>query len=147
MQGPHAAASMVVLVTPSEQLAGQWVAHCLNLDVVTQGNSIEHAFEMAQEAILMAIADDLAEGLDPMERQPAPQSCWDFFVHVVQRGRPLESVQDKSAISAVVGMFKVAVPFAALPTHARPSILPEMMPPPWQIAALRDLRHSQRPHC
>jgi predicted RNase H-like HicB family nuclease len=147
MQGLKAETTMVVLVTPSEQVAGQWVAHCLNLDILTQGNSIEHAFEMAQEAILMAIEDDIAENQDPLGRQPAPKECWDFFVRVVQHGHPLESIEDKSTISAVVGMLKVAVPLAALPAPARSEMVPEMTPPPWQIAALRDLRSSQQPHC
>ena len=39
-----AEALFTVLVTPAKDVPGQWVAHCLQLDVVTQGDSISHAF-------------------------------------------------------------------------------------------------------
>ena len=48
-----------VLVTRSCDLPGQWVGHCLNLDVVSQGDSIEHAFQMVQEAVQFLVEEDV----------------------------------------------------------------------------------------
>jgi predicted RNase H-like HicB family nuclease len=80
---PPAKANLIVLVMPAEDLPGQWIAHCLNLDLVTQGNSIEHALEMAGEAIQMVVADDLRDGLDPLERPLAPRECWDLLLEIL----------------------------------------------------------------
>lgn len=53
----------------------QWEAHVLDLDVVTYGNSLAHAIEMAIDAAHMVLSDDLAEGRDPSERR-APDEDW-----------------------------------------------------------------------
>jgi hypothetical protein len=53
----------------------QWEAHVLDLDVVTYGNSLTHAVEMAIEAAHMVLADDLEDGRDPFERR-APDEDW-----------------------------------------------------------------------
>ena len=62
-----------VLVTKSKQVPGQWVAHCLTWDIVTQGNSIEHALEMVGEAVRTCVVDDLTNGLDPRGRNCADE--------------------------------------------------------------------------
>ena len=41
------------LVTPAEDLPGAWTVHCLETDVVSQGESPRHAFEMGMEAVEM----------------------------------------------------------------------------------------------
>ena len=63
-------------VFPAEDLPGQWVAHCLDLDVVTQGDSVEHALKMLSEAASMVLSDDIRCGRDPMDRR-APRKYWD----------------------------------------------------------------------
>ena len=66
-----------VLVTPSE-IDGVWVSHCLDLDIVSQGDSVEHAMKMLLEAVGMLVMDDLAHGLDPMERPSADSEYWEL---------------------------------------------------------------------
>lgn len=138
-----AEATFLVLVNPSE-IAGQWVAHCLNLDVVTQGDSVQHAFAMVEEAVRLVIEDDLAQGLDPLERPQAPEDRWQVANSVLKSGHPLPSIDDPSKISGAVGYLSLVVPIGALPAHAKP-MLPEVrvIPPAWQIAALRDSRNGQ----
>lgn len=60
----------------SEQLPDTWVAQCLELDVVTYGQSLDHALEMALEASRMILDDDEEAGLDPFARR-APKEDWD----------------------------------------------------------------------
>lgn len=64
------------VIRPAKDVRGQWVAHCLDLDVVTQGNSLRHALEMAHEAAQSTILDDLNAGEDPLDRR-APREFWD----------------------------------------------------------------------
>jgi hypothetical protein len=47
---------------------GEWVGHCLDFDVVTQGRDAKHAFEMLQESVGMVVVDDLESGRDPRAR-------------------------------------------------------------------------------
>jgi predicted RNase H-like HicB family nuclease len=72
-----------VLVRPAEDVPGQWLAHCLETDVVTQGNSIEHVLEMIAEAAQMVVAEDIASGRDPYERR-APQEYWDELYELLR---------------------------------------------------------------
>ncbi len=71
-----------VVVRPAEDLANQWVAHCLDLDVVTQGTSFGHAMEMAFEAVSMVVADDIVAGRDPLSRR-APEKFWEELHAIV----------------------------------------------------------------
>jgi predicted RNase H-like HicB family nuclease len=52
----------------------QWLAVCLELDVVTQGDSEEHAKEMIKEAVELQLEDVDKDELDmvfqPIEGQP-----------------------------------------------------------------------------
>lgn len=136
-----AEATFVVLVTPSKDVQGQWVAHCLNIDVVTQGDSIQHAFAMAREAVMQVVEDDLAHGFDPLERPDADESCWRVMQQTVRQGRPLTGIADFQKVKAAIGYLSIVVPNEALPEHARPAEV-EIMPPAWQIAALADLRNA-----
>jgi predicted RNase H-like HicB family nuclease len=70
-----------VVVYEDGELPGTWVAHCLDFDVMSQGISRQHAFHMIGEAIELVIAADLAEGLDPRTRAPAPLEDWPPFWH------------------------------------------------------------------
>jgi predicted RNase H-like HicB family nuclease len=140
-----AEATLHVLVTPAEDIPGQWVAHCLNLDVVTAGESIEHALEMAREAVLEVVADDLKHDLNPLDRASAPTECWEIATAMMHHGTPLANVADRTQIRAVLAQLQVLVPRAALPSLAQPPVpLGVMAPPAWQIAALSDLRGLQQ---
>jgi predicted RNase H-like HicB family nuclease len=68
----------------------QWVAHCPNFDVVSQGDSPWHAFEMVREATQMVIAEDFATGRDPHNRR-APEEYWRPVHLVVDHGRRIEA--------------------------------------------------------
>jgi predicted RNase H-like HicB family nuclease len=141
-----ASTNVVVLVTPAEDVPGQWIAHCLNVDVVTQGDSVQHAFMMAQEAIVQVVEDDVRQGFNPLDRKSAPAECWDVVRETLQHGTPMESIEDSALIVAAVGYVRVTVPRAALPAHARPAE-PEvdLMPPAWQVAAIHGAHDSAAP--
>lgn len=74
-----------VVVRPAEDVEGQWVAHCLDLDVVTQGNSIAHAFQMAVEAIAMTVAESLELGIDLLSHR-APDQDWEALAQIQREG-------------------------------------------------------------
>lgn len=62
------------MIAPADDVPGQWVGHCLDLDIVSAGTSPEHALEMVTEAVNECIEDDLAHGRDPFARRPAPDA-------------------------------------------------------------------------
>ena len=74
-----------VVFHPSPDLAGIWVAHCLDVDVVTQGAGIMHAYSMVMEAVYMVLVDDLNRGADPLRRR-APQKYWEEKDHITLFG-------------------------------------------------------------
>ena len=77
--------NMWVVVRPAEDVQGQWVAHCLEFDVVSQGNSLEHALEMVCEAVAMVVVDDRIAGRDPLERR-APEEFYDGLYALLEHG-------------------------------------------------------------
>lgn len=60
--------SVTAVVTPAPDVPGQWVVECQEIGLVTQGNSLSHALEMAREAVADVIADDMLHGFDPLGR-------------------------------------------------------------------------------
>jgi len=68
---------LVCVVSRCKDLSGEWLAHCLTVDVVTQGGSMQQAFEALGEALEMCREDDEANGLDFYERKPAPVEFWE----------------------------------------------------------------------
>jgi predicted RNase H-like HicB family nuclease len=81
----------------AEDVPGEWVGHCLDIDVVTQGTSLEHALAMLGEACLMTVCDDIGSHREPLDRR-APQSYWDIMYNMVQHGRSVDfhSLDEKS---------------------------------------------------
>jgi len=77
-----------IVVWPAEDVPGQWLAHCLELDVVSQGNSLAHAVAMIREAVGLVLSDDLSKGLDPQRRR-APQEDWEAMWKRLQEAHPL----------------------------------------------------------
>ncbi len=77
-----------IVVWPAEDVPGQWLAHCLGLDVVSQGNSLSHAVAMIREAVGMVLTDDLHKGLDPQRRR-APPADWEAMWKRLREARPL----------------------------------------------------------
>jgi len=75
--------SLRVVVYPAPDLKGQWIAHGLETDIVTQGDFPEHAIEMMADALKTTI--DYAarhrliggRGL-PFALRPAPREVWDL---------------------------------------------------------------------
>ncbi len=71
---------------PSPDVEGQWVGHCLQLDVVTVGDSLEHCFQMLQEASGMVVCDDLNLGRNPLDRADHADPVWKEWARVMDQG-------------------------------------------------------------
>jgi hypothetical protein len=93
MQSVRADERVWLMVKPSASLPGTWVAHVLDVDIVTQGDSLGDAIEMAVDAYVMALLDDLTKGRDPRARRRAPPECWEELEHVMQRGERVEGAE------------------------------------------------------
>ncbi|MEX1364642.1 MAG: hypothetical protein AB1Z98_16060 [Nannocystaceae bacterium] len=90
------AAHFLVRFSQAEDMHGSWVAHCLDLDVVTWAGSKAEAIYMAREAILLTIAEDVEAGLDYRTRR-APDEAWEEFERAIERStvsRTLQSIAD-----------------------------------------------------
>lgn len=79
--------SLNVFLTPAPDLPGMWVGHCLEVDVVSQGDSLRHAYEMTREAVELVILDDLSLGREPTQRS-APRDEWEAAYKTVQSRNP-----------------------------------------------------------
>jgi predicted RNase H-like HicB family nuclease len=122
-----------VLVTETDDLRGEWVAHCLDLDLISQGSSLDDALEAIRKAVETALQDDLACGREPADRPRAPDRYWEVFGETVERGQPMEQVIDRSEIHTLVAQMR----FEAQPpsTDGVRRVVSDA-PPTWQFAAL-----------
>lgn len=92
-----------IVLWRADDLPGQWLGHCLELDVVSQGNSLRQALEMVKEAIETILVADVQKGLDPA-RHRAPQEDWDRLWQRLQGAypRPLAEVATREPAFVVV---------------------------------------------
>jgi hypothetical protein len=67
-----------VVIYPAPDIKGQWIAHCLETDIVTQGDSADHAYEMIVEAVKDIARFNLDHGRLPFKFTPAPKEVWDL---------------------------------------------------------------------
>lgn len=67
-----------------------WEVHCLELDLVTYGDTLEHASEMGREAVSMILVDDLVNGHNPLDRQ-APDEIYEEMLGVVHGGERVDT--------------------------------------------------------
>lgn len=127
--------SFWVLVSRAEDVPGEWVAHCLDLDVVSQGRSLDHSLEALAEAVTMVLADDLSENLDPYAvRAKAPTEDWDRLAQIARKGRPLANVEDVGQVRAAALQLQLTLSEESADPH---------IPKPWEITALEALRAAQ----
>ena len=103
---------MWLIIEKSRELANTWTAHVLNLDLVTQGKSVEHARLMAREVIAMVLEDDAKAGLDPFDRTSAPDEAWERVHRAIRRGRRWESLsaEERKRATRVVSPMVVSTP-------------------------------------
>ncbi|HEX3479295.1 MAG TPA: hypothetical protein VHT91_29930 [Kofleriaceae bacterium] len=79
-----------IVVAPAEDIAGVWVGHCLDFDIISQGDNPNEAIEAVIEAVAMAILDDLQAGLDPCDRPRAPDEDWVRLAKVLKHGQQVK---------------------------------------------------------
>jgi predicted RNase H-like HicB family nuclease len=68
-----------VAIYPAGNVEGQWIAHCLEADRVTQGDSVEHALEMAAEALDAVAKFNTSHDRFPVTLTHAPEEIWDLL--------------------------------------------------------------------
>lgn len=86
------------IIQPADDIPGVWVGHCLDLDVVTQGDSPEHALRMVHEASAMTLSDDLARGAEPTARR-APHEYWRLLSKILHQGQRVQDIQEAAEIA------------------------------------------------
>lgn len=95
-----------------------WVVHCLDLDVVTQGQSLTHACAMLAEAV------DMSLKANPT-RRPAPRQDWERLWGLLQRfdfvdfGDLVEHGEDASGGTLFASVFVSGVPAARAARRGR----------------------------
>ncbi|MCL2777752.1 MAG: hypothetical protein FWD73_07080 [Polyangiaceae bacterium] len=82
----------IVVHPPEKDVPGQWLAHCLEFDTISQGNSFEHALKMIFEAIVMVVHADRLAGREPMERR-APEEFYEELYALLGRGEKVSMAE------------------------------------------------------
>jgi predicted RNase H-like HicB family nuclease len=72
-----------------------WVGHCLEFDIVSQGDTAAHALDMIKEATALCLLDDLNDGVEPESvRNRAPKEYWESLFQMMKTGErvPLSEI-------------------------------------------------------
>ena len=72
-----------VVLYPAPDLEGQWIAHGLETDVVTQGDSAEHALAMMAGALQTLTTYQAVRRRPALRLRPAPREVWDLAAEAV----------------------------------------------------------------
>jgi hypothetical protein len=95
-----------------------WVAHCLDLDVITWGYSVPETLHLAHEAIMITVVDELAGGHDDWSDRRAPKEMWDDLYAALKSPVPrtLQSLAEDTGFDGVFyANIAVAVPDEVAP--------------------------------
>jgi hypothetical protein len=82
---------------PSEDVPGDWEAHCLEFDLFAQGQSLHEALVLCAEAAGIHISESLREQRDPYATR-APESFWSLRDSIVDAGEKLSPEQYNAII-------------------------------------------------
>jgi hypothetical protein len=72
-----------VVLYPAPDVKGQWVAHGLETDLVTQGDSAEHALAMMADALQTLATYQSVRRRPTLQLRPAPKEVWDLAAEAV----------------------------------------------------------------
>ena len=94
-----------ISVSRAPDVRGAWLAHCLDLDVMAQSDSLAHAFDDVRAAAGFLLADDLRAGRDPLAtRATAPAAAWAELWRVIDLaekrppGEPVPAHQERVTV-------------------------------------------------
>lgn len=86
-----------IVIHPAEDVPGTWLAHCLDLDVMSLGRSVDHALQMIREAMEIVIVSDLERGADPLDRR-APDEYWEAKEKIIRYGKFFRNFSKKAML-------------------------------------------------
>ena len=72
-----------VVLYPAPDMKGQWIAHGLETDIVTQGDSVEHALAMMADALQTVTSYQAVRRRPALQLRPAPREVWDLAADAV----------------------------------------------------------------
>lgn len=72
-----------VVLYPAPGLPGQWIAHGLETDLVSQGDSAEHALAMMADALQTLMTYQSGRRRTVVPLRPAPREVWDLATDAV----------------------------------------------------------------
>jgi predicted RNase H-like HicB family nuclease len=109
--GIFASCTLPSVVTRADDVPGAWVAECVPLGVITQGDSLRHAIEMLVEAVDMVVDDDLSRGVDPLKtRVPLPGSVEELATLMSHPLQPVDIAHADDKVSTVLVLVRVVRP-------------------------------------
>jgi hypothetical protein len=85
------------IVRPSDDIPGDWEAHCLEFDLVAQGQTLGEALELVVESCAIHVRESLRSSCDPYATR-APDECWSFRDSVISNGEKLSPEQFHSVL-------------------------------------------------
>lgn len=112
------------LIVRSESAPEIWVSVCLELGVISQGDSPGEARQNLQEAVEMVLIDDLSQGLDPYGRRPAEEKYQRIYTELLSHGRPVDlskkDVAEREQVSRFAAFLTFPIAEDATATASRP---------------------------
>lgn len=102
-----------LLIEPASDVPGCWLAHILDIDVVTYGGGFREAMELGLEAAALVVSDDLANGRNPLDRARAPIEVYRRVAKIMESQCPPMTVDEIEARIAagdqIAALFLVSV--------------------------------------
>lgn len=113
-----------VVLEPAEDVPGEWLAHCLDLDVMSQGRTLSHALDMMVEAVDLVLEEDRKAGLDPFDRSAQPAEWEAFGEHMRHAELSTLDVLERAAdAGSLVWMAtQLLIPLSVENRKARPTL-------------------------
>lgn len=84
--------SLWFIARQSDDVPGDWEAHCLEFDLLSQGRTPHEALELCLDAAAIHVRESLRDGSDPYATR-APNEFWNLRNSIVEVGEKLSPQQ------------------------------------------------------
>jgi hypothetical protein len=137
-----------LVIFRAKDVPGEWVAHALEFDVVTQGSSAEQARLMAIEAVRVVLDEDLRLGRDPYAHR-APPPCWEPLFRTLETGRPIARSEFPKELQAASesSVFVVQMVFSTANAELNEPSTRDVSYAPYVAPASQSFASSPPPAC
>jgi hypothetical protein len=122
------------IVKPADDMPDQWVALCVQWNLMAQAPSFKEALDCLGAVMRAAIDDDLKHGLDPLKRKGADPKYQEMLTFIQMHGKTVRHDDLFKTASRTKCYAAIQLEAVYPSTNSKPKVRP--IQPTWRVSKL-----------